>query len=768
MKVYVAALNKLSTLRPGCFDNLWTPGGVIGKWVVFGHFDTLQVYELNIGRKNLFKAIHENNLEITRHINDEKYIYPMYLISEGDDGSFWNCHESFFAVVRIHFASNMNVNEEYDNLVKLINDEPSKKCRCSFYRTVELSDMILAVKSEKLQDLIGFTLTLQKYDVVGKVYTYCGISYENLKDATWEPGSDDRIDFFSIRFSMAQAEYYEEQINLIMKSLTAKNPYSIMGVDDFALVERELSVKNLVKLHRSWFLGVERDEKDFGKGISDVTTRIGINLERLGKNERREVELERNKLQNACRMLGKKYKDLSTQKEFYKNYQWDTALAGLIDGLTRMSRSAVLDEFVYLMYSSVYSFLNKLEKTTANSEIDNQVCYDFIENWTHLMEHIMRIEGELSYYPDVRSVLYDIPLAMLEYILAFLSEVAEILQTNDSHKMEINFLIVPRLCERIVAQEMVVANYDVPGLVLITLPLKDLYNPYSVQMELCHEVSHFAGEKYRNRSLRLDKFIKSASALISWELFGTTNNLFLKAVQEELKQQMNMLEVHHIRLMKRKAVEWLINFYRDPSKKNGFIRDVAREISIHKGKVHVDLKRFDIDEAIITRCEMLLEDLSTLYREIYADVCMLLLLDIKIDVYIDRILLELERDNRDEEHKPYEQFAIRVYIALLVTGNNIPQGINSLFSEELKLINQTLMDDEFDERINDNRLIPMEAIKYLLEYAEKCAKDIRIGIGTDELIIRQMFTNVSSDAVNYRKFLDDINSYRQKVLNRYT
>lgn len=411
--------------------------------------------------------------------------------------------------------------------------------------------------------------------------------------------------------------------------------------------------------------------------------------------------------------------------------------------------------------------------------------HDFIENWTHLMEHIMRVESQMTHYPEMRPILYDMPVIMLEYTLAFLVKCSNALQTSDTANKKINFLLVPRLCQKIRATELFPATSDRPGLVLVRIPLHMLYDPMSIQIALCHETSHFVGEKHRKREDRILYYTISAAVLLAKIVFFTYNACLIDVIQDELEKTIRFSSEYctNISEMKDKVLEWTdtlfgigLNCNDKCNDENyvAFIKKVLRRSAIKNSDTDKSSDRLcirsnnaDLKIMYLTKFQQLLLDVTILFREIYADICMLNLLPICSETYIKSFFTEFAPN----ESNRYELFAVRIYVSLTASGKNIPipdgkinnHVIQPLYDEIKKI--QCSMKNDLE---NQEQLIPMGVIRALLSYAKKCYNSLEDSAKyskSNEIrcTLCDMYTQAVSTQ-NYSKMQDYINEYREKIV----
>lgn len=773
MSVYVALLEKIETPDAGCFEKFEKLEENGKDWIVLGHFDALHTYELKLNHRNLFQAIQDNNKKISELQQISRYFNPIYMISSESAEQFWSQPHPFLAIVKIHFADSVETEQAYQELLGKLPSHSKRFC-CDYYpfRTIQLSDLILAVSAHELNSLLKFVLTLREYSCVGKVYSYVCLDYQFLRNREWKPNPKDKIDLFSMRFSVTEFAQAKSMVEHIEGELGQQQAFSVSGVDDIVVNWHGLDVVRLIKLYRELFLCSEDNPKGLPYGcFAEVTTRVGIPLDQVENIEKREEDINyrQKQLEKSCEKLHTLCESIRSRayEQNFKN-NWVEPLFALTSTLARISKTSVLDEFVYIMYAGVKAFLQNIEyRADKFLCLNTSQCQDFVENLARLMEHVLRIEEQLTHNPQMRPILYDIPMAMLEYILSFLELVSKVLQSADNpNKKEICFLLVPRLCNRIEAQELFPADPagQIPGLVLVKIPLQMLYNPKAIQQQLSHEVSHFVGEVYRNRADRKNRYVQASSALMARAFFGDEYYVFSKAIQTNLKEYMGKSNEVNIAEMMNRVMEWVNLVHKDYTEFLKIIQSILQENS-GKPPLRLNPSSTFITADRIRKFEELLSDLSILFREIYADICMLYLLPVNSEDYAISLIQDLHSE-RQTQARRYEQVAIRIYVGLKASECAVPWEF--LQKHDEKLYKEM---DKIDEHISKqkrmkNRLIPITSILYLLRYAEGCHKKLceKQQVGLDE--IRKMYNNMISSEMDYAQFIQDINRYRTAILEK--
>ena len=773
-------------------DMLTSSNELVSTWISIGRFDAIQTYRLDIDNQNLFEAIQKNGQRVWNCCNTEIYTHALVLISTkplGSDESFWRNQSWFLSVSRIHFKDSIASADTFSQIENGIDLEANKLGvpHC-FYRTEALSDMVLVCKANRFDQILKLTLSLQQLSDVGKIYTHYGVNYDCLKldlphfiDAWSLLSADDQIPLFSMRFAIEGFEGVSDQLNNLGKILGQESAYSIAGVDDIIITWENMLIRNLIRLYRDWFLPVSVTTYNCAAGITSlplschfqgdvfhgITTRLGIPyVSQNAPNE--EVPVNSVYLIRKCDGLLNLIKKIDPSCTACN--EWLRPLTVLTQTMMRISQTVILDEFVYVMLPAVEAFLKNVvayQQTVSKTNVE--IYHNFIGNWMQLMEYVMREEDQLTHHPDVRPVLFDFSVAMLEYTLAFLDLLTKVLQSvdcaiqgNGFDGSKIRMLLVPQLCSRIEAQELFAANQSkgLPGLILVTIPVSDLYRPHEIQRALCHEVSHFVGEKSRSRKVRTVYYFQAVAILIAKVIFKNYDLDIVKTVYNYLYRCFRFSQqTHTIRNMQRFVIIHL-NKLMDP---NCIFPPNAANLS--------SFQSFDLSS--VEQFKLLLGDISILFREIYADICMLYILPESETIeYIKNIFEELVNGESDDQRRRYEQFAIRIHVSLKALNRENkttfvrslePHNISDKLYTELDNLNYT------GSQESTSRLIPLSAINRLQQYADICSKCLYSNLGqgkyTEELEkVQNMFSDVASTDLDYERFLQYISEYRRTVL----
>ncbi len=782
-KLHAVLLKKRLTNENSSKRTSWKPHNS-SHWLAFGHFDDIYTYQVD-NSSDLLTAIKLDKKNIFNHNDDTEYYHPLYLVPYEKPNGVEGDSKWFIAIIRIHFASSINLFPQFDKLYQNCYEKiDSSQAYYQMYHATEFSDAVLDIRCNNFKDLLDIVFSFRKTTdmTIGKMYTYFGVNYNFLNSPKLMPVSNDVIELFSMRFSGYNMDVVQRQLSLIEKHITNReqqSKYCINGIDDIMLICTQCPTDQLISLFRDW----SKDNTSYIQKKADSSTRVGIEFqlsELLSYQFKEKAATAESALCAEFPDLCKKISSLLIAKNDEEHFGWVHAILEVANSLVRMSKTPVMDEVVYLIAPGLRAFLLNFVEILNNPSMDeprySSQFYSYAESCSYYIEQLMRVEGQLSHNPEIRPVIYDIPVFMLEYTVAFLNKVSALLMEADLEidKCPTEIFLVPHPCERASTDEIFPASKYFPGLVHIQIPESVLYEPDKVFRALCHEVSHYVGETHRSRKLRKETFVFSAAALLTDCVFESNDesltemfeNRFLDALSTS--ERPTMLEMHSKILS---SVAELIT----PTNCTQNIWKEYVHFTIDNKKIPIYIEETcDHKLPYLFKCyfAQLINDLENLYKEVFADICMIYFLDIPSCEYIHSLLNEMIM-YPTKEGLSEEIFAIRIFTALYACGKE-PEYCgeykdSEAWSHMCEYISWVKEDIEHGITGLHDLPIPMGAIWGLMEYALGCYKSLSSSLSNERLEnIRNMYNVFSRSNVHYTDILSAIDSHRQETINRYS
>lgn len=764
-------------------------------WTLVGHSDELTCSEM---ASVTLADLKDFNDSLYKKDSKDAYHHVVFLIDSEDQGEhqeddklLWETDNNFVSITRIHFPDTVGLSDQFDKLKQFfanLSSQPEyEDIYWRVYYTMELSDMVLVSKSYSLQLLSRWSLLATKTKLVGSAYTYFCIpgSLIDMDSSQWpENLNTDFIDFMSIRFSIQNGnvnEALQHTRECLGKDCTTP-VFRVAGNEDALICGQNVPVKNLIKLYQGWY----QDGSNILCVFRDIITRLGTMWDIIPPPlEVSCFDRDETRLAQCCKALQQKVKDKALFNKSIKGKEWLRPLVSLTNALVHMSHSTTLDAPVSLVLPALDAFWDNMLSAPENST-DETMYLRFSELCIHTIEHLMREEGQLSHRPEMRPLTYDMPVFVLEYATTFLLILREKLTVADGKTAErIRFLLVPSADTDVSTEEPFEAKGSIPGLLQTTVPFSLLYKPKYLLPALCHEMAHYVGETVRNRDKRYGYFLNSAATELIKYFFDKVDdksNKLMRFLSHDLDKSIrawikdnipdDRIDVIKLPLLDivsliKITAEDLV----DEEKPDAYANLVRRYVlSEYRGAQLYSIPQDTIRDRLPFFVERL-GDLLVSYREAYADICMLYLLEIDPLDYLEVAVHRWEVINTG--------MLLRAYASLKVSGHSHAQIINAfeIWGEE-KAVDGKKRDHVRIELNSIGDLLQGKDIcaeHYLIKYLEDCwmgFQDAKLGIAIDEndYTVKEIYDKMMgiNNGVKYKEIVDIIDRGRKAALDQLT
>ncbi len=757
-------------------------------WIMLGQFDSLVSYAEDC-TEGVLKTIKKTNQTLspmsTKTFRRLLYLWPT---NPEQDESLWNAEEyNYMSVVRIHLGP-AKAKSDTENFVSALKEGVLRQVqRYCIYKSIELSDMVIVIQTEKMSEILAFSKELQKRKEIAKSFTYLGLKLNKVFDKTFlqQPTSaEDIIPYISMHLSIRSGSDMANVSKLFKKYFKGLKSYATSGIDDFVLVAQNTDAKNLFLLYNTWI------SKGVKLNFSNICTQVGSELKTWGKG------VPNLQLAKKCETLAneflKKTSGQSVELQDGKLPNWVGALRNLLNSLVYIGATPELDEFVYLILPSAEAFISNINDQDIGSERIKAKAKRFIQDWNYLEENIMRSEEQFAHRPEIRPTIFDTPAVILEYLTAFLSECAKVLQQGDSDqdkKKTVSFLLMPSFRKFVSAEELFDNFCHEKGLVLVDVPFSMLYDLDRTLIVLCHEASHFVGEECREREERYRHYLTAAAAIVSKNVFNSQNpglmDAIIKQAEEfmlqELKVDPKLITISQTERQLEQYLDALMGFSK--SKETDMIlrnremfaikypellrRTLQSQDYSPDEPVTLPEKNGDLVYTINSICKPLIRDIATLFRESYADLCMGFLLSPDPVDFIYEIYWSFNDERLSDAL--WDFCAARIALYFSVRKQSLPSfdalkafGVTKdwydLISQMIECCNKNSLSETLKELS-----FPMDAVLQANEYLNKCKVKLEQHCATkrDELK-KYIAKDVEFDGNNV--FYSLIDKYREGFL----
>lgn len=631
------------------------------EWLVLGHFDTLTIEQLSSddpplktirenvgGKKTAGEAAGANAKE-----TDTAYCHPTYLVSEGVDlfPRFLQEDRPFMFFTRIHSSEMENVG--IDSLQKKLRAIFEKNPDIPYFyaQTLELSDLVLLSKSNSIVRLLSVLEELSNSPEVGDIYSYCCISQAGLTRA---PGagymdSSDHIGLVSMRFAvrdnLTSARVQVEK----WVGGWAHKCFFVTGTEDVNLILHNISSSDLVLLLKDMVM----DGGKLWEHFDDMTTRLGILIRDLSVDAPKHQDDPQPRILCAYQRL---YDQLINHQTELVSVNWFRPLLQMLNTLKTVAENCILNQLCYVLLDGLQGLMEKLKERKPVSPLSD--IQDFVSGMVYLSEHMIRMESQLIHHPETRPLLFHIPASIMELDLAFADLCAEYLQTADQEKRRFYFSIVPALQSAVNIKNLAYQEGDQAYLLYVGIPLDFCYDPGFIARVLVHEIAHFSGESARFRTVRNAGMVNCCAYMLG-QLLGLrptkddtlrlARELQSAIAAEEQSGEQSLLIMENLLPVLQKVcrsvffnqelIHRVLSAAVQDDRGSGIpkLQRLEGYIQHYKGLLGVG------DIQAVTDALM---ELETLYRECYADIAMLQLLDMDARVYFE--LIRRSYENLDQ------------------------------------------------------------------------------------------------------------------------
>lgn len=659
--------------------------------VCLGHFDFMRIASL-AGDDPL------QSVEVD-YSQRNNYSYPLYILHYPTENAaalaeFWETRSCFMTVSRIHFTPNARggtscIQEALKRLHEgfpLRGEQPGELSiqtggdlvHCVFYHTLELSDLVVVLKSNSILACLRSIRQMMEVSAVGNVYSFCGVHgglcNPDIEDAadkwdreearprfmkTAKEAMEQPIPYASMRFSVIATRNAKRFLE------RAGRPFFfVSGTADAIINFSGAHVKDLIRYIA--FLATRTLPVEAGGSIDlydafgDVITRIGIpycdKISGLALAEGPKKPIPA--LKNAQESLKGAVDGLP------KKTRWFPILGAQIDSLITMMGNCITDDLSILIWPSVQALIDRLSFLQRNGcsigPKQEAEIGEFLNCWDILENDISRLEGELSQKPELLSSRYYVPATLLAFYMALMHMYNEFLlavnrEKDQSYIPLITYNVEPRastVCILDPSRDRSKEVYKKATPLLVSLPVSMLYSPLEAVIVLCHEMSHYTGTNTRNRKERFERILSSLADLISiiWKLDGgqdypiapkncielkkelerNLRNVYRKLYPDDKKYYIKELDSHLYAVI-------LHVFYDEVLQSNlmqSYLTEETKLQSIVKYAKHFD---FGLRSSGLHKIRMHAKTLLLLYRECYADLAAVLTLDLSVEEYLINI-----------------------------------------------------------------------------------------------------------------------------------
>lgn len=530
----------------------------------------------------------------------------------------------------------------------------------TFYDSLDLGDIIGVFKGNSLEAILELQRHISEAPIVSDDYTYCGIATSLIGSeySVLEDNIKKQIELqnailpyvvtrFSIKLAKAADSY--------LKFFNDHNRSYVLGNEDIVLTFGPCKEETFLILIKK-FLDDGKDHGIIYDAFYDIITRVGLAY----------IEPYSSRTRNLQPLEVITEEEIKPIKSWNAPPDWLPSFFKLLSAYKAMGENCVTDDLALLLSPSVKALICRIKslKRVWEREYDNKICM-FLSAWSSLAEEIYRVENQLAQHPELSPPQSYIPATLLLFDLTMIINYEDLLWNIDeicseeSCRPHRNYapILVPEfssetstLCILDPKQD---TEYTNSTPLIIRLPIHDLYQPWKMMHVLVHELSHYCGESIRDRPKRWECLCRCMAEyiLIIWEHYLDyrllSDEAALKDAHAEFKKTITSL---------------IKNSYKYCSAQT-YLDDITDHLSditvsiAQNYKLQLEYRRMILDSADLstqlrnihekgrttamelgaafqTRIpEHISKCLVALFKECFADMVMILLLDCSLEDY---------------------------------------------------------------------------------------------------------------------------------------
>ena len=723
------------------------------------------------------------------------------------------------------------------------------KAECAFFHTLGLGDIVAVIRSNCLSSCLKAIRLLTDISSVGDVYSYIGIHsaffQEQDKKTFWNLnalenffGSDTRsflkenIPYVSMRFSIRAARKAQKIWEYLHSRVPGRKIWFVTGTADSAIDLSGIIVGEFIKYVTGYINcslpAVDDGSKTFDiyDAFEDIITRVGIEFFEISDTARSlDFDPIPPEIIRAHDLLIDAVKEFDADiQESKSDSQWANSLIAQTNTLTTMMEDCVTDDISMLIWPAALAFWRRLrcfvgklksgDKTLSqlfDAEEETNIS-SFLNRWDVLENDIIRLERQLMQNPELQSSRYHTPAPLMFFYTALLHKFSQFLiAINAEGKAEkyiplMVFDIIPRtftICVMDPSKYPDSKEYfgEVP--LMVSIPVSLMYRPFTVSIILCHEMAHYVGSSTRRREKRFNCILHSCAGMIAhaWKLDnceaypldGVSYVNVNKEIRDAIEKQLpfgDKGKAFYIRELKDALPNVITKIFYDSQLQSrlltsyivreGLQGTLVRYARSFTPKIQY-LQHEDIQDV--------LDNLFVLYRECYADLVVLLCLNLTEDEYLQSVI-RIEEQYKQEQtcqqdvrsflHGHYLRAALVISAVRTVRGKgkidpiatlskDVDEGMGTLrntIDEYMRYI-QKKNDISFPDGKGKYRVTITYEYLPLYKYLIGCAEEIYnkvIDESRKQEGLRKMLQVVSGEP-DLDTLQIDVRNYRTDILN---
>ncbi len=645
--------------------------------------------------------------------------------------SFWK-DDSFIRFYSfLHISEGSNKKSVF-NIIKKINEvfgqtSSSKDYNVICYFSLDYSDMIICSKCESILEYSKAVFNLnynKKINLVKDSFSLISINNDAAKtinDIISNYGNSlnytqikndiiskfGRLECFNDKFSVSlnlgiqNYDIFRKFEEDLIKCGIEFRKFKLLGRHDITINNNEadllwlIIVQNYIDLYS---ICNEEKKLSYEDVIFNCETYIRLPFEDDEKYCNVEYDKNGNEPQynnvkyNTARDKLKHYVELYCDKSVLKD-EHRTPVYALYYSMLGLLKNGFAEDFVICIYSSFISFLKYLVKKIENDEykkLEFDSCFNsYFDNINALTSSAMHSDRQFIQTPSFNPVFYDLPPKLMAYYTAVTNMVAEIMNTGD--KGTYSFMFRPSFSRDIKITSFSYNEYPpTDRLLAVTINENDFYNPFEVACQMCHEVAHYVGDRNRNREYRKKIFLKCVLFDILYTFFNNYNIKYKDETEISIcvNNLIKLLEKEYNYKNRRgystefyEIIFSSLNSIYTKTEYRNITEELFDKYSEDANIFYTSSISTQFNEYLISICSLILREninniqlgkdieiLQSILSEVYADIQMILILDLDLNDYLSKFR-KIDLENLEKIASQNETYSRILNVVMFFTFN---------------------------------------------------------------------------------------------------
>ena len=405
---------------------------------------------------------------------------------------------TFISFIQLNYNCNKSSSKQFNDCLKIIQNN-LKDVEYMIFNSLDCCDIIVFLKSEKYCDGANIIQQLDNENFIKYSYSVLGIDFTQLSEVNY----DEKIDKITICGVIAD----NCDFNKWYDSFTEKFP-NTEKVLKYGRIGNEDVILNILDCKALDFFRCFKDDY----GVLNIKNRLFYNAlisprmhfdNFYSPNESvpspsKPIELNlKEKLINAY--INAEQRGLIIDKTIKK------ASLEVLNSCDFLSKRNFALDIRDCINSSIDLFFEKVQNYIIDEPDCGIIQYNdsikkYIAGIMSIVNGSLQADRMFFQVPGFNAVLYEIPSKLIIFYTAYVNKVAKIIDDLDSNY---GFIVCPDLYQFTYISVLFPEKFTETNLLLkVRIPVDLLFKPKKLLRELTHEVAHFVGKEVRNREER--------------------------------------------------------------------------------------------------------------------------------------------------------------------------------------------------------------------------------------------------------------------------